>query len=247
MEPEYLARFLEGPEVDSVALVHSEAATGALAPLAELAAAVHARPGVMLLVDGTSAVGGLPVETDLWGLDFVFTGSGQALALPPGLALAVASPRLLDRAASLPDRGRYFDIPALHELTQGDELMEAPALPFYHALDHQLGRIAGEGGIEARWRRHYELLLVVERWVAGRTDVRFLPQEGRRSWTVSCLELPRGVSSSSVIGRMAASGLTIAPGADRLRERTIRLGHMGEMDTGSLLRMLEVLGGKLGD
>jgi aspartate aminotransferase-like enzyme len=33
------------------------------------------------------------VETDAWGLDFVFTGSQKALALPPGIALGAASER----------------------------------------------------------------------------------------------------------------------------------------------------------
>jgi len=39
------------------------------------------------------------VETDHWALDFVFTGSQKALALPPGLAFGCASDRFLAAAA----------------------------------------------------------------------------------------------------------------------------------------------------
>lgn len=247
MEPEYLARFLEGPEVDAVALVHAETSTGALSPLAELAVVVRARPGVMLLVDGSSAIGGLPVETDAWGLDFVFTGSSQALALPAGLSLGVASTRLLARAVSLPDRGRYFDLPALHASALRDEFLEAPALPLFRALERQLDRIAAAGGLEARWRRHYELLLAVEGWVATRPNLRFLSQEGRRSWTVSCLRLPAQVAASSLIERLAARGIHIAPGIGRFQETAIRIGHMGETTPEELEALLQLLEVEIGD
>ena len=148
LEPEQLDRFLEGPEVDAVALVHSETSTGALAPLEQLAQVVRARPGVLLLVDAASSLGGLPVETDGWGLDFVFTGSQKALALPPGLALGVASARLLDRATGLPDRGRYFDLPAYYDAALRHQPLATPVLPLYYALDRQLQSIAAEGGVE---------------------------------------------------------------------------------------------------
>ncbi|TFH67047.1 MAG: alanine--glyoxylate aminotransferase family protein, partial [Gemmatimonadales bacterium] len=87
LEPDQLAQFLDGPEVDAVALVHSESSTGALAPLPDLARVIREQSDALVLVDGVTSVGAMPVETDAWGLDFVFTGSQKALALPPGIAL----------------------------------------------------------------------------------------------------------------------------------------------------------------
>src|SRR5207249_4507031 len=81
---------------------------------APLAAVVREFDDVLLLVDAVTSLAGSPVETDRWGggraLDFVLTGSQKALALPPGLALGVASERLVERAKTLPARGLYFDV-----------------------------------------------------------------------------------------------------------------------------------------
>jgi predicted phosphoserine aminotransferase len=246
MEPEYLAQFLQGPEVDAVALVHSETSTGALAPLEQLAAVVRGRPNVMLLVDAVSSLGGCPVETDAWGLDFVFTGSQKALALPPGLALGVASPRLLARARGLSDRGHYFDLPTYHQFALRHQPPTTPALSLYRALDCQLERIAAEGGVEARWRRHYEMLLMVERWVAAHPAISFLPAEGRRSASVSCLRLPEGVSATAFVGWLRERGWTIGTGYGALRDSTIRLGHMGDLKPVHLEELLQALEQRLG-
>ena len=71
--PEAVAEALRNGEYDAVTVVHSETSTGALNPIAELARVVHAAGDVVLLVDSVTGVGGAPVETDAWGLDFVLT------------------------------------------------------------------------------------------------------------------------------------------------------------------------------
>ncbi len=243
LEAEHLARFLDGPEVDAVALVHSETSTGAQAPLEELASVVRSQRDVMLLVDAVSSLGGSPVETDLWGLDFVFTGSQKALALPPGMALGVASPRMIERARTLPDRGRYLDLAAYHEAALKHRPLTTPALSLLYALECQLSRIAASGGVEARWRRHYEMLLGVERWVAAHPAIGFLATEGRRSWTVSCLTLPDATNSATIMANLAAAGWTVASGYGAMKDRAIRIGHMGDLGVDQLQGLL----GRLGD
>lgn len=242
LEAEHLARFLDGPEVDAVALVHSETSTGALAPLEELAAVVRSQGDALLLVDAVSSLGGSPVESELWGLDFTFTGSQKALALPPGLALGVASPRLIEKARALSDRGRYLDLVSWHEAALKHQPLTTPALSLLYALECQLSRIATSGGVEARWSRHYEMLLTVERWVGSHAAVGFLATEGRRSWTVSCLTLPSSIDSATVIAKLAERGWTIAPGHGGLKGRTIRVGHMGDLGVGDLEGLLLELG-----
>jgi aspartate aminotransferase-like enzyme len=238
LEAEHLVQFLDGPEVDAVALIHSESSTGSLAPLEELARVVRSRKDVHLLVDAAGSIGGSPVETDLWQLDFVFTCSEKALALPPGLALGVASDRLLARAGKLSGRGSYLDVVQLAQ----EKLRHATAsLPQVAALAVQLDRIAAEGGIESRWKRHLEMLNLVEEWVLLHPEFTLLPAEGRRSWTVSCLKLPAGLSSDTVVTRMRERGWPIGTGAGDLRDSTIRIGHMGEASASELNRLLAAL------
>ncbi|MGH7752728.1 MAG: pyridoxal-phosphate-dependent aminotransferase family protein [Gemmatimonadales bacterium] len=240
VEPDRLRDALKRSPVDAVTLVHSETSTGALAPLAELAPVVHEFPDVMLLVDAVTSLAGSPVETDAWKLDFVLTGSQKALALPPGLALGAASERLLERSKTIPGRGRYFDLPAFVEATAKHSPTNTPALSLFFALEVQLQRIEAEGGVEARWARHEAMRRAVERWSADR-DIAYLPVEGRRSWTVSCLKLPPGKSGKEVAGALKQQGWVIGTGYGPLKDSTIRIGHMGDHTVAGLRDLLGVL------
>src|SRR5712692_4045802 len=224
VEPDRLRDALRRTPVDAVTVVHSETSTGVLQDVPALA--------------------GSPVEPDAWGLDFTFTGSQKALALPPGLALGVASPRMLERAKTLPDRGLYFDLVAFEEATRRFQPTNTPAISLLYALETQLERIEREGGIEARWRRHDAMRQLVETWSEER-GVAFLPREGRRSWTVSCLKLREGQSAKAVVSGLQEEGWTIGSGYGALKDSTIRIGHMGDHTLGALEELLALLGGLL--
>lgn len=242
LEPEFLVQFLDGPPVDALALVHSETSTGALAPLAEIVSVVRNRKDIVVLVDAASSLAGSPVETDQWGIDFVFAGSQKALGLPPGLALGAVSPRLLERARRLPDRGRYFDLVRYVEAESRNQPTATPAIPLYFALAAQVARIKAAGGIEARWSRHHTMLTMVEEWVSLHPQVSLLPAQGRRSWTVSCLKLPLWTSAHQVVPAMAELGWVIGAGYGELEGNTIRIGHMGDAEPEKLGALLEDLG-----
>ena len=231
VEPDMLRDALKRSDVDALTLVHSETSTGALTPLAELAAVAHEFDDVMLLVDAVTSLAGSPVETDAWNLDFVFTGSQKALALPPGLALGTASPRMVERARTIPERGAYLDLVAYEEAFAAAQPTNTPAISLLFSLDAQLQRIEAEGGAEVRWRRHDAMRQAVERWVeqnGERLGVSYLPAQGRRSWTVSCLNVPQAKGSRAIVQALAKEGWTIGSGYGKLKESTIRIGHMGD-------------------
>jgi aspartate aminotransferase-like enzyme len=242
VELDELAHALDGPPVDAVAVVHSETSTGALADLAALARMIRARSDALLLVDAVTSIGALPVETDAWGLDFVFTGTQKALAAPPGLALGVASDRFLERAARMPARGWYFDLLKYDQVARTASPMQTPALSLMYALECQLSRIERAGGVEARWAHHRELFGIMERWVAGRPGVELLAPEGRRSWAVSALTLPVGVSVPQTLRQMRERGWLLTGGLDELAQKVVRVGHMGDVEAGAMSSMLEDLG-----
>jgi aspartate aminotransferase-like enzyme len=180
------------------------------------------------------------VETDRWQLDFVFAVCDQALALPAGLALGVASERLLARAGKQAGRGQYFDLVELARAGRPEG--EGAVLPQHAALAAQLARMEAGGGIEARWTRHHEMLNLVEQWVLLHPGFAFLAPEGRRSWTVSCLRVPGGTSSSQVVAAMGERGWQIGQGTGGLRDSTIRIGHMGDLPASALSALLDTLG-----
>ncbi len=244
VEPEMLRDALRRTPVDAVTCVHSETSTGVLQDVAGYAEVVKEFDDVLLLVDAVTSMAGSPVETDKWNLDFVFTGSQKALALPPGLALAAASDRMLERAKTLEGRGAYFDLVTFTAAMAKFQPTNTPAISLLYALETQLGRIDREGGIEARWKRHDAMRRRVEAWSAE-TGVAYVPVEGRRSWTVSCLKLPEGKHAKDVVGALKQQGWTIGAGYGALKDSTIRIGHMGDHTVDALDELLQLIRGAL--
>lgn len=241
VEPDQLRRFLMSPEVDAVALVHAETGTGALAPLADLARVVRARPGPLLFVDASRSLGAEPLETLTWGLDFVLAPAEGPLALPPGLAFATASPRVLARARSQPGRGTQLDLGRHHAAAAAGSSLTPVPPGLALALTRQLDRIEAEG-LAARWARHRALATAVEDWCGVRGNLRLVAQPGRRAAAVSCIELPEGRSAGAVAATLAGDGWRVATGHGAHPERTLRIGHMGEVEPAPLADLLQALG-----
>jgi predicted phosphoserine aminotransferase len=233
------------PGVDAVTLAHSETSTGVLQDVAALSKVVHEFPDVLFLVDAVTSMAGSPVETDAWELDFVFTGSQKALALPPGLAVGVAGPRMLERAKTLPARGLYFDLITFEKASAKYQPTNTPAISLFYALEVQLGRIEAEGGIEARWRRHEQMRSTTEQW-ARKNGLSYLPPEGRRSWTVSCIKMPDGKISKDLVAAVKKEGWVIGTGYGGVKDSTFRIGHMGDHTVASLENLLALIQRTLG-
>lgn len=218
-------------DYDAVTVVHSETSTGALNPVADIAAVIRERGGPLLLVDSVTGVGGAELHADAWGLDFVLTGSHKAMALPPGLAFAVASERMLEVAARTPGRGHYFDLVQYAENLEKLQTPTTPALTLVYALREQLVRIRAEG-MEARWARHARMAGRTWAWVEGAegaTGVRLevLASEGARSPTVTAV-VPTGVTPAAIVKEMAARGWVVGGGYGKVKNTTFRIGHMGD-------------------
>ena len=236
---------------DLVTVVHSETSTGVLNPIADLAAVVRETDDVLFAVDGVTSVGGARVEFDEWGLDFLLTGSQKALALPPGLALATASPRALERAASIPARSYYFDVLEFDRRSGEHQTTNTPAVNLFYALEAQLRRVDAEG-LENRWARHEEMAHRTWSWVdqlAADTGLGFevLADPGYRSPTVTAVTLPAGLSGPEIVGAAAELGYTLAAGYGKLKETTIRIGHMGDHTITELENLLGALRGVIED
>ena len=234
----------DGAHFAAVTVVHSETSTGALADIHGITELAH-RHGAMCLVDSVTGLAGTRVETDAWGLDFVLTGSQKALALPPGLAFAVASEAFVLQASVVPARGRYLDVVEYEEFARRAQTPNTPALSLLYAADMQL-RAIREEGIETRWARHAAMLAHTEAWVeaqrAAGVGIGYLCRAGERSPTVSTLTLPEGLTATPLVRRVAELGYVIGTGYGALKERTIRIGHMGDHSIETLEPCLRAVG-----
>jgi aspartate aminotransferase-like enzyme len=197
-------------------------------------------------VDSVSGVGGAALHAAEWELDFVLTGSQKALALPPGLAFGVASAAYMEQAASAPARGKYFDVVEFARYAERHETPNTPAISLLYALDVQLASLASEG-LDRRWERHAAMASATWEWaeslaVRGGTELAILAPAGSRSPTVSTIVLPESLRGPDVVAAVAERGFTIGAGYGKLRERTVRIGHMGDHDTATLRVCLEACG-----
>ena len=228
LELDLLEKMLDGPHFDAVTMVHSETSTGAAAPVGELLARLHQLDDVVTIVDAVSSLGGMPVEADRWNVDFIMTGSQKALGTPPGLAFAVASDRLLKRAADAEALGFYLNVLDLQRAAVESHFPQTPALPVVYALDTQLERIAREG-LPARFARHRAMRERVEHWVAKHGRCQIWAPPGRRTDTVTALQLAPGRSSRAIVEELATLGWQIATGLLEEEDHVIRIGHMGDL------------------
>lgn len=155
------AALAQDPALTHVALVHSETTTGMINPIDEIGAVVR-RHKRRFIVDAMSSFGGMPMEPDKSGIDFLVSSANKCIEGVPGFGLIVAS-----RAALLECEGRARSVSldvfgqwkALE--TNGQFRFTPPThalLAFHQALDE----LQAEGGVIARaqrYSRNYQTLV----------------------------------------------------------------------------------------
>ncbi len=226
--PELVAEALKRRHYDILCVVHNETSTGLMNPVQAIAAAARdASPDTLICVDAVSSAGGVKIEMDAWGLDFLLTSSQKALALPPGLALAAATDRAMERAAGIPNRGWYFDLVRLEKHRLKDTTPATPAIGLIYALDKQLDRIFAEG-LDERFARHAAMARATWEWAGSRGLQLFAP-EGCRSHTVSTLCKREDLDISALNRFLLTRDMRIAGGYGQIKPTTFRIAHMGEL------------------
>ncbi len=227
INPSAVAEAIHRGQFEAVTIVHNETSTGVQNPIEEIAAAVHeASPQTLICVDAVSSLGGVKIEMDVWGIDFLLTSSQKCLALPPGLGLAAVSDRALEYAAQVPDRGWYFDLIRIEKHRLKDSTPATPAVSLIYALDRQMDRIHSEG-LENRFKRHRVLAGKVRKWSLGHGFGLYAP-EGFRSNTVTTVTNRLKMDVNALNAYLQNRGMRIANGYGPLKNETFRIAHMGD-------------------
>jgi aspartate aminotransferase-like enzyme len=223
---EGLETYLARGNYRAVTVTHSETSTGALNAVRRISDRAHEH-GVLCLIDSVSGLGGAELRFDEWQLDYVLTGSQKAIALPPGLAFAVASEEVVSLASQATERGVYFDIVEMERFAKTNQVPATPAFSLLYALDVQLAAILDEG-IRARWDRHTAMAHLTSEWADKTAGTANIVKPEFRAPTVSTIRLPDGMNGRDFVKRVAASGIVVGTGYGKLADTTFRLGHMGD-------------------
>ncbi|HZD10235.1 MAG TPA: alanine--glyoxylate aminotransferase family protein [Candidatus Binatia bacterium] len=242
VRPDAVADRLQSEAFDAITVVHNETSTGVTSPIREIAQAVRSVPDgdeIMILVDSVSGLSGAPLEFDAWDLDVAFTSSQKAFALPAGLAFAAVSDRALDRAATVPDRGYYFDFLLLEKYLKRNQTPATPAISLMYALDEQLDDMLQEG-MQNRFARHRAMRDRTIEWAAGHSLSLFAAQ-GYESPTVTCINNDRGIDIGALNQHLRSRGMIISNGYGPLKGQNFRIAHMGDTRMDDLNELLDAI------
>ncbi len=214
----------KNPDIEAVSITFNETSVGLLNPLPELAETVK-KYGKLLFVDAVSAMGGVELKVDEWGVDVCFGSSQKCFGLPPGLALGSVSEEALRRSEKTKNKGWYFDF-KLFEKYQDKEWSTpmTPVIPQIYALRRILKIIEEEG--KANHFQLYKERSHKIREGVEKIGFTLFPKKGFESYTVNCINAEANPSGPEVYDRMREKGYELAKGYGAVKKTTFRIGNM---------------------
>jgi len=246
VNPEIVREHLKQKQYAALMFQASETSTGAAHPTEALAKlAREEQPEMLVIVDGITAVGCMPVRTDAWGLDVVVSGSQKAFMLPPGLAFLTASERAWKRAESSDLPKFYLNLQLEKKKQAGNQTSWTSATSLMIGLVDAL-EMMNEEGIEQIQKRH-AILSNACREAALALNLGLLAME-HPSRALTAVTTPDSLPAGDVIkGLREKFGIRVAGGQEHLKGRIFRIGHLGWVDGGDILKTVGALEEVLAD
>jgi len=228
LDPGLVERALkENPDVKAVYTQATETSTGTLFPTKEIAAIVRNYPGTLMVVDGITGVGVLPLPMDEWGIDVLIGGSQKALMLPPGLAFAGVSEKAwaFNTMSKMPRF--YFNWAKERDNLKANQTNFTPAISLIVGLRESL-KILKEEGLDNVYRRS-EMLARATREGAKAIGLEIFSKNPSPAVTAICA--PEGIDGQAIYKTLWKKyAVTGAGGQDQLKGRIFRLATLGYAD-----------------
>ncbi|MRN53695.1 2-aminoethylphosphonate--pyruvate transaminase [Paenibacillus monticola] len=167
--------------ITHVAFVHCETTTGILNPLEKLVHTIK-RHGKIAIVDAMSSFGGLAIEVEKWGIDYLISSSNKCIQGVPGFSFILSKK---DELAKCKDNARslsldLYDQWQVMDQEEGKWRFTSPThvvRAFYQALLE----LEAEGGVERRYVRYLE---------NQQTLVRLMESAGFKTYLPEALQSP---------------------------------------------------------
>lgn len=230
------------PDISVVTLVNSETSTATASDVQSIAAVVS-KTDALLIVDGITSVGALPVKMDEWGIDVLVTGSQKALMLPPGLGFVGLGERAQKRLADVKPVGYYnLDLRKWLKSWQKNDVPFTPPVSLIRGQRVALELIEKEG-LENVWARSAALAKASR---AGFTAMGLKLISKSPSDSVTGAFYPEGVEDKKL--RAATRDkhcVHIAGGQDgrgaSWGSSVFRISNMGYVDAGDILATMHAI------
>ncbi len=188
----------------------------------------------------------MPIKKDELGIDVLVSGSQKAFALPPGLSFLSVSKKALDRAATVADRGYYFDYLEFQKNHENGMTPSTPIIPLIYALKSKLEDIKAEG-LEPRYARHARLNQTVRSWGLAK-GFKLFPKDGYGSITLNCFANNLGYDLAAFNKTLKSKhSLVIDGGYGKLKGKTFRISNMGDETDATIASLLASLDAALAE
>ena len=237
IKPEAIEAKLATGEFDALTLIHNETSTGTMNPLPEIAAVVRKFPDVLFIVDVVSSLSVLKIPFDELGVDVMLAGTQKALALPAGAAVFTVSEKAYAKAATMKDRGYYFDFLEFKKNQENNMTPTTPSISHFYALQSKLEDIFAEG-LDARYARHLENARITRQW-AEKRGFELFPEKGYESISLTCVRNNRDIDVAALISLLKKKhSCTIDGGYGKIKGASFRISTMGDESTENIRQLL---------
>lgn len=233
---------IEGKVTKDIEMVHwvsNESSTGVFSDSVALANAVREQnPDALMMVDAVTSAYAMDIKVKEMDVDAVVFGTQKALALPPGLAILLCSERLLEKAKTVPNRGFYTDLLKIKKQSDNNYALTTPPVSIMYGLDYQLDKALREG-MSARYERHQKMADMVRSW-ADKNMEGIFPEKGYQSNSIGVIN-KGSLDFDAFHSKLKARGYEISNGYGDIKEKTFRIGHLGDTTPEMVADLLSVM------
>jgi phosphoserine aminotransferase len=209
--------------IDVYALTHNETSTGVSMPILRPAGT----DGALVLVDATSAAGGLMVDAKEF--DTYYFAPQKSFASDGGLWIAIMSPAAIARAAKIKASGRwipaFFDLEIAIENSRLDQTYNTPALVTLMLLAEQIEWMNSNGGLTFAAGRSEKSSNTLYSW-AEKTSYTtpFVTDPAMRSKVVGTINFDDAIDATKISAALRENGIVDTEPYRKLGKNQLRIG-----------------------
>jgi len=217
------------PGIDVYAMTHNETSTGVAMPIIRPAGT----DGALVLVDATSAAGGLMVDAKEF--DTYYFAPQKSFASDGGLWIAIMSPAAITRAEKIKASGRwvpaFFDLGIAIENSRLDQTYNTPALVTLMLLAEQIDWMNANGGLSFAAGRSTQSSDILYSW-AEKTSYTtpFVTDAEMRSKVVGTINFDDAIDATKIAAALRANGIVDTEPYRKLGKNQLRIGMFPAVD-----------------
>ena len=215
--------------IDVYALTHNETSTGVAMPILRPAGT----DGALVLVDATSAAGGLMVDAKEF--DTYYFAPQKSFASDGGLWIAIMSPAAIARAEKIKADGRwvpaFFDLGIAIENSRLDQTYNTPALVTLMLLAEQIEWMNTNGGLSFAAGRSTKSSDILYTW-AEKTSYTtpFVTDVAMRSKVVGTINFDDAIDATKIAAALRENGIVDTEPYRKLGKNQLRIGMFPAVD-----------------